>query len=302
MGDREMLIPADVSFVAKVDVQGYEPEPPVKAPPPPDPRVLSLLPRQTKAALEASIRGTKLQPGRRLLDVVQVPALWQQVLVGKSGKTNSSEPTKGNPFLYRLFAAMKYRIEEYIWFANKFGPLIGRGRRGLAEMNPSFAEWAVFHSNVKLLCDEPIDDEPSFVKRLRKANSLAAQFERDQSGRITGAREVNIDPTRKLIETIEDSILGMKATPTLHPKGYVILSARMKSLQSAIALQALNSQMPRGLRPGRKWKQCQYGPCGEYFEVGTGTGRRKTAMYCKPKCNNAVKSERKSRAALDAQR
>lgn len=174
-----------------------------------------------------------------------------QYLRPRGGTTRTTRLLEKEPALFKTFADTPMTPEGVINFANKYGQLDVPARvPGLEQGDPDVA-LKFWYAAIDYMCE-----------------LMAANEKKDWS----------------LVEGIE-KILRVD-TALVKPRGSSMppqLIYRPKALIDALLLQfALFVMSPEG-----ELQRCVQ--CVKWFAVGSGTGRRTTAMYCSPECKERAK-------------
>jgi hypothetical protein len=212
-----------------------------------------------------------------------------------------------NPILYRQFACLGFRVDDYLRFCHQYGPVCVPDHESFFKAG-SFLEWAVFHS---YLCDFlglPMAKAPSFIPFMRrryellmtavpplqisygrKFNTVTLPPLKGEDAPVRPADpETNQRRAEQILRKIVDHSLRLLPVDA---NGPFQVRLTVKTLQAALALQALQSGSPARYYPDVETRFCER--CGEPFQVGPGTGHRSTKIYCSERCQEAMKTERK---------
>ncbi len=243
-----------------------------------------------------------------------IPNNWLTELRARGPEIVRTLPLGHDSGLFMRFATLPYDPEAYQTFTDDFGrlvpplssnelptkvqiPALGSGTLPVLAV-------AAFHSIIRSALGMPADVEPTWVGAFRRAYSFVPDTNRDSDEPVKGfddqffflaGEPVFPDPMQHLRALIE---AGTTATIETDPKSKrPSLVLRLANLMVAIALQTVKHLSGDDEAAGVKLLQCKQ--CGNYFNVGPGTGRRSRAMFCSRRCQNQptyqVKKSRKER-------
>lgn len=175
-------------------------------------------------------------------------------IVPNSGEMKIYRPLDDNPTIFMTMANLKHSPEEYLIFANQYGLLNSHARYGMAEHGETIYTW---YGHVEFT--------QYLIKRWNEAS---------QSGSLDGFIE-HFDHFPGLNIVLRKSF----------EEGQVALHISPTSLSTAITLQFLQA-----ISSNFQLQRCAV--CPTWFAFGTGTGRRKSALYCSNRCRKAAFLER----------
>lgn len=238
---------------------------------------------------------------RRLKPPFVIAETWMSELRPRGPETDRASPFDHDAGLFMRFAKLPYDPFAYQTFTNNFGRLVPplfsdeiRNRASIPALGTGGLRTlsvAAFHSIIRSALGMPIDSQPAWVGEFRKAYSLVANTSKrwedplkelaDDFAVLKGNWFLP-DPTQHLRALIE---AGTKATieaDTVNGRPTLVL--RPENLMVAIALQTVKHLSGGDEAVGIKLFQCKQ--CGNYFNVGPGTGRRSRSLYCSRRCQN----------------
>lgn len=220
-----------------------------------------------------------------------LPDNWTHGLRARTTAVTPTSPLDHNPGLHRKFAGLAFEPNCYRKFADECGVLIDAP-------SPSLWVYASFHACVRRALGLAV---PAWVtQQLNTPTTLDTKNKAAMDGAgmlvVLGSGD-NLDPLIRLKLMIEHGCtIGVVPSAI---GGRLEIVIRPRNLMVAIALQTVRhfsgEQERTEERTGAKLMQCEQ--CGEYFEAGTGTGRRRTSKFCSQKCGQQsryAKSERQS--------
>ena len=185
--------------------------------------------------------------------------------IGRSGFIY--RPMEEHPSMFREFADLEPTPEAVVSFANKYGAPIGDfGHYKYTEGFPQTAEPLV--TREEIYRGNYLEHIYGYIQDMQKA------VERYESGDLDGL----ITPSSLASADLKFDRVEGRETPNLF-------------IQPRTLKDAMWFQFARTVAGGIQIRKCSQ--CPAWFPFGTGTGRRKSALYCSDRCRKAAHEKRR---------